>query len=220
MISSKTRTHTSATIPWSISRGRRSRRSLAAGRSRPRLAARYLQAIAEAIDYAHQQGILHRDLKPSNILLKRHDGEFAAGGLADEFEPMVADFGLAARIHTDRDPSSQGAIVGTAAYMPPEQARGKQADRTSDVYSLGATLYELLVGRPPFQSASREEILRAVLEDQVTAPRVLNPAIPADLETICLKCLEKKSDRRYASAHDLADDLHRFLNDLPIKVAG
>jgi WD40 repeat protein/tRNA A-37 threonylcarbamoyl transferase component Bud32 len=169
-------------------------------------AAIVVQEVAEAMHYAHQQGVIHRDLKPHNILVGR-DGR-----------PRVTDFGLAKQTKRDSNLTGTGQILGTPSYMPPEQAAA-QTERVgphSDVYSLGAILYCLLVGRPPFHAANPVDTLRQVLEREPVSPRELNPQVPRDLETICLKCLEKEPARRYASAQALADELQRFLNKKPI----
>ena len=172
----------------------------------PRTAARYVEQVAEAIHYAHQQGTLHRDLKPANILIDAAD------------EPHVTDFGVAKRIEGDSDLTASGEILGTPNYMPPEQAAGRQQEvgPTSDVYSLGATLYDLLTGRPPFRAATPTATLLQVLHSEPVSPRMLNPALDRDLETICLKCLQKERSRRYASAQELAADLGRYLRGEPI----
>ena len=179
---------------------------LAAGPLAPRVAAEIVQQVADAVEYAHQRGIIHRDLKPGNILLDV-DGK-----------PRVTDFGLAKHTADDSGLTMTGQILGTPAYMPPEQARSQhdQVGPRSDVYSLGAVLYALLTGRPPFQAASRDEIIRQLLHDEPLPPRKLNPSIPADLETIALKCLEKEPARRYSSAQELAADLGRFLHHEPV----
>jgi serine/threonine protein kinase len=172
-----------------------------------RTAARYVKVIAEAIHYAHQQGILHRDLKPSNVLLDK------AGN------PRITDFGLAKRLASDSRLTTTGTVLGTPSYMPPEQADGKsrRLGPASDVYSIGAILYELLTGRPPFQAATPLDTILLVINTEPIAPRMLNPKLSRDLETICLKCLEKDPRWRYQSAQDLADDLDRYLKREPIK---
>ncbi|HIE98760.1 MAG TPA: serine/threonine protein kinase [Fuerstia sp.] len=169
-------------------------------------AAEYVKTIAEAIHYAHEQGTLHRDLKPSNILIDESD------------QPQITDFGLAAKIEGDSELTASGTILGTPAYMPPEQAGARRAliGPASDVYSLGAVLYELLTGRPPFQAATPLDTLVQVLEQEPVSPKLLNAGIPDDLATICLKCLEKRPDGRYQTAEQLAEDLDRFLNQEPI----
>jgi WD40 repeat protein/tetratricopeptide (TPR) repeat protein/predicted Ser/Thr protein kinase len=170
-------------------------------------AARYVQLTAEAIHHAHEQGILHRDLKPSNILIDDAD------------QPRVTDFGLAKQLHSDSSLTLTGQVLGSPNYMPPEQAGGRHGDvgPWSDVYALGAILYQLLTGRGPFLADTVEQTLAQVLHNEPASPRVLNPALPRDLETICLKCLEKDSRRRYRSARELADELQRFLNHEPIR---
>jgi serine/threonine-protein kinase len=181
--------------------------SLARHRARlagsPRAIATLMATVARAVHHAHERGILHRDLKPSNILLD------AAG------QPHVGDFGLARWLEGDRGMTQSGAILGTPSYMPPEQAAGRSEDMTpaSDVYSLGAILYELLAGRPPFQADSAMDTLLQVLEQDPVRPRSLDPGIDPGLEAICLKCLEKEPTRRYGSAGALADDLERYLRD-------
>jgi serine/threonine protein kinase len=163
-------------------------------------AAAQVKTLAETVHYAHGRGILHRDLRPSNILVD------SAG------RPRIKDFGLARRLHTDSTATVHGTVVGTPAYMPPEQASGDQASISpaSDVYSLGAILYELLTGLPPFRGSSQLETVRMVIEQRPAAPRKLNPDLPRALE-ICLRCFEKDPTARYASAAELAGDLDRFL---------
>ena len=180
---------------------------LMAGRTLPpERAAGYLKTIAEAIQHAHQQGILHRDLKPSNVLI-------------DPFgEPRVTDFGLAKEITGNSDLTMTGQVLGTPGYLPPEQADATLGPLTpaADVYSLGAILYYMLTARAPFVAGSMQELLRQVLADDPVAPRLLNPEVPRDLETICLKCLDRDPARRYQSAAQLAEDLRRFLAHEPI----
>ena len=134
-------------------------------------------------------------------------------------EPKVTDFGLAKRVEGDSDLTATGQILGTPSYMPPEQASGKVDEITeaADVYSLGAILYALLTGRPPFQADNSLDTLLQVLEREPLSPRQLNPSVPQDLETICLKCLEKDPQRRYCIAPAVAEELQRFLNDEPIQ---
>jgi WD40 repeat protein/tRNA A-37 threonylcarbamoyl transferase component Bud32/tetratricopeptide (TPR) repeat protein len=169
-------------------------------------AARYVQRIAEAIHYAHQSGILHRDLKPSNVLVDQND------------QPRVTDFGLAKQLNSESSATLTGEVMGTPGYMPPEQASGNRGavKAWSDVYSLGAILYHLLTGRAPFAAGSLEETLNQVLHQDPVSLRLLNPAVPRDLDTICLKCLEKEPTKRYSSAQLLAEELTRFLNQEPI----
>jgi eukaryotic-like serine/threonine-protein kinase len=173
----------------------------------PTSAAECLQTIAEAVHFAHQRGTLHRDLKPQNVLMD------AAG------VPRITDFGLAKFIERDDSLTQTGAAMGSPSYMPPEQAAGHldQVGPHSDVYSLGAILYELLTGRPPFRAETPMATMRQVMESDPAAPRKINAAVPPDLETICLKCLEKNPARRYHSAQALAEELRRFLKHEPIQ---
>ena len=172
----------------------------------PAKAARYIKLIAEAIHYAHQQGILHRDLKPSNVLVDASD------------QPRITDFGLAKRLEGDSSITGTGQMLGSPNFMPPEQAssqRGK-VGRPSDVYGLGAILYHLLTARPPFQAESFESVINQVLNTEPVSPRLLNSSVPSDLETICVKCLQKEPLSRYQSARELADELGRFRRHEPI----
>jgi serine/threonine-protein kinase len=175
-------------------------------RDDPRAAARLVAEAAEAVAHAHARGILHRDLKPANILVD------AQG------HPHVTDFGLAKKVEADVELTQSGAILGTPAYMSPEQASGRRGAVTtaSDVYGLGAVLYALLTGKAPFGGDSAVETIDAVRDRPPEPPRQLNAAIPRDLETICLKCLEKDPRRRYPTAHALADDLRAWLDSRPI----
>jgi len=172
----------------------------------PREAAAITQQVCEAIAYAHSQNVIHRDLKPANVLI---DGTGQA---------KVTDFGLAKKTDADSGLTGTGQILGTPGYMPPEQASGETdtIGPAADIYSLGAILYALLTGRPPFQSANVMDTLVAVLEQEPVTPRQLNPALDQDLETICLKCLEKDAGRRYATTDELVAELGRYLNGEPI----
>jgi serine/threonine-protein kinase len=167
-----------------------------------RAGAHLTEVLARAIHYAHERGIIHRDLKPANVL-------FTADGT-----PKVADFGLAKFFAEESRHTRTGDILGTVSYMAPEQAAGqsKYAGPPADIYALGAILYELLTGRPPFLGRSIDgTALDEVCSRPVVPPSRLVPKVPSDLETICLKCLEKEPHKRYASAGALADDLKRFL---------
>ncbi len=172
----------------------------------PERAARYVREIAEAIEHSHRRNTLHRDLKPSNVLIDRSD------------RVRVLDFDLARRTEDDSDLTQTGEILGTPSYMSPEQALGRrdQLGPASDVYSLGAILYELMTGQPPFREKNRLATMRVVVEKPPLAPRQLRRSLPKTLETICLHCLEKRPSQRYASAQELADDLGRFLRNEPI----
>jgi serine/threonine-protein kinase len=179
---------------------------VAAGPLPPAEAARLVAAIARAVDHAHNAGILHRDLKPSNVLLDGDD------------QPLVTDFGLAKQVEGGASLTGTGAIVGTPSYMAPEQAEGRarEVGRPADVYALGAILYELLTGRPPFQAASVVDVLLLVRTEEAVPPRRLNPKIDPDLELVCLKCLEKRPEHRYATAAALAADLEAYLKSEPV----
>jgi len=168
--------------------------------------ARWGKTIAEAIHYAHERGLLHRDLKPSNVLIDAND------------QPRVTDFGLAKRVEGDSELTVSGQVLGSPNYMPPEQATGKRGtvSRRSDVYALGAILYHALTGRPPFVGEGLADTVQQVLNVEPVSPRVLNPRLPADLETVSLKCLEKEPGKRYATAQLLAEELGRFLEGKPV----
>ena len=172
----------------------------------PRETAQKLSAVCQAIEYAHQQGVIHRDLKPANILLD------------SQGQPRIADFGLAKQLHNDSGLTTTGQILGTPSYMSPEQAEGvpERIGTSSDVYSLGAVLYALLTGRPPFQAATLVATLKQLMEKEPVPLRELDSDIPRDLETIALKCLQKDSLARYDSAQELSAELERFLNGVPI----
>jgi WD40 repeat protein len=189
-------------------------RQVACFRDDRRAAARLVATVAGAVHDAHQHGVLHRDLKPGNILL-------AACGLAPDAKPQAAyvtDFGLAKRVGGDGGASQSGAVVGTPGYMAPEQAAARKGlTVAADVYGLGAILYELLTGRPPFHAETSLETLLQVMEREPVPPRSVNAAVDRDLETVCLKCLHKDPERRYGSAEALADDLERWLAGEPIE---
>src|SRR5262245_51752814 len=172
----------------------------------PRAAARLVETLARAIHHAHQQGIVHRDLKPANILL------------TPEGAPKITDFGIARPFAAPGQLTLTGAVIGTPGYLAPEQATGRRdITPAADVYSLGTILYELLTGRPPFEATTLHEVLQQTLTAEPIAPRRLRRDLSRDLETICLKCLEKEPARRYGSAAELADDPHRYLADEPVK---
>ena len=196
----------------------------------PRLAAELLEPLARAIHYAHERGVVHRDLTPNNVLLqkpeaRRQKTEDQPGAsasvfclLASGFSPKITDFGLAKLLGSGGG-TQTGDILGTPSYMAPEQAAGRSKDAgpATDIYALGAILYEVLTGRPPFRGATAMDTLVQVAAGEPVPPRSLQPGVPRDLETVCLRCLEKEPSRRYASAADLADDLHRFREGLPVR---
>lgn len=180
---------------------------IAKGPLEGRIAAELCAGVCDAVACAHENGIVHRDLKPANVLLDSRD------------QPRVTDFGLAKQLDADSEITATGQILGTPSYMPPEQARGdaSQIGPLADVYSIGATLYAMLTGRPPFRSSSPMETIFQVLQGDLIFPRRLDAKIPIDLETICVKCLEKDPSRRYQSAAEVAAELRRFLADEPIR---
>ena len=203
----------------------------------PRVAAQLLHTLAEAMQYAHDQQVVHRDLKPANILLATDERPAAGGGstrvesgssrsgsssslvpVAGELFPKIADFGLAKQLDDHSGQTISGAVIGTPNYMAPEQASGKVSTigPAADIYALGAILYELLTGRPPFVGISSLDTLDQVRHQEPVPPGRLQPKVPRDLETICLKCLRKGPEERYATAAALADDLHRYLTGQPI----
>ena len=169
-------------------------------------AAGYVKTIAEAIHFAHTRRILHRDLKPSNVLIDSND------------QPRVTDFGLAKNLANDSELTLTGQVMGSPSFMPPEQALGERGKMgpASDIYSLGAILYHALTGRPPFVGETLNATLQQVESKEPVAPRLLTPSVPIDLETICLKCLEKEPGKRFESAQELAEELGRFLRAEPI----
>ncbi len=169
-------------------------------------AASLLVPVAQAVHYAHNKSVIHRDLKPSNILL-------TVDGV-----PKVSDFGLAKDLESEHQPSISGDIIGTPNYMAPEQAMQEdQIGHAVDIYALGAILYCALTGRPPFVGTKQSDVLIQVVSKDPVSPRTLQPTIPIDLETICLKCLQRDPKARYETAQDLANDLSLFLNGEPIK---
>ncbi len=173
----------------------------------PAKAAAMAETLARAMEHVHQNGIVHRDLKPANVLM-------TAEGV-----PKITDFGLAKWLDVPSGHSQSGAILGTPSYMAPEQARGegKRVGPATDVYALGSILYETVTGRPPFRGATPQETVQQLLTQDPVPPSRLQPQVPRDLETICLKCLEKEPGRRYSAAGALADDLRRFQAGEPIQ---
>jgi serine/threonine-protein kinase len=190
-----------------------------------RTAAALVATLARAMDYAHHRGIVHRDLKPANILL------VSSGAVSGEssdtmhdspittYQPKITDFGLAKRVEQDSRQTGTGSILGTPSYMAPEQALGQNRNvgPAADIYALGAILYDLITGRPPFKGETVLDTLQQVQSSDPLPPRQLQPKLPRDLETICLKCLEKEASKRYASAGELAEDLQCFVDHKPIK---
>jgi serine/threonine protein kinase len=185
----------------------------------PRYAAYLVAGAADGIQHAHDHGILHRDLKPANILLRR-DGDLPTSDGVNSVKspftevPVISDFGLAKELDSSAINTQSGMAVGTPNYMSPEQASGmkQQIGKAADIYGLGAILYELLTGRPPFQGVNPVETMLLVMHLEAVPPRQLQPKVPVDLETICLKCLNKEPKKRYATAAEVAADLRRFLN--------
>jgi hypothetical protein len=178
---------------------------IASGPMPTREAAELVRTLAIAVQYAHERNIIHRDLKPANILLDT-DGR-----------PRITDFGLAKRTVEGQSLTETGQVLGTPGYMPPEQVQAKDIGPAADVYSLGAILYALLTGRPPFVAATPMETMLQVLAAEPVSPRQLNPSVPRDLDTVVMKCLEKQTTWRYRSAQELADELNRFLAGEPIR---
>jgi serine/threonine protein kinase len=173
----------------------------------PKEAARVVEQLARGVHYAHSKGIVHRDLKPANVLL------------GEDGTPKVTDFGLAKRVEVGSGLTASGVILGTPSYMAPEQAGGggKRVGPAADVYALGAILYELLTGRPPFRAATSLDTILQVVSEEPAPVRQLQPGVPADLETVCHHCLQKEPGKRYASAEELANDLRRFQAGEPIR---
>ncbi|MHC4779475.1 MAG: serine/threonine-protein kinase [Planctomycetota bacterium] len=204
-------------------------RAIDDGEVTPKRAASIALQLAEALVHAHEHGILHRDVKPANVILGSPEktqgveipdpkAQISTGGSERRDLPMLTDFGLAKDIRSESKMTRSGATLGTPSYMPPEQADGRleDIDGRSDVYSLGATLYEMLTLRPPFEGNSVVEVIQKVLLREPQGPRKLNRLIEKDLETICLKCLEKDPSRRYENAKGVASDLKRFMGGRPI----
>ena len=199
-----------------------------------RAAATLLKQVCDAVHYAHEHDVVHRDLKPANILLQEQSSEAEKGvAVADASpwkpelpaaspQPRITDFGLAKRSKHDSGLTAPGQIMGTPSYMSPEQASGAthEVGRPSDIYSLGAILYQLLTGRPPFQAETPLETLAQLLDSDPLPPRLLNRNVPRELEAVCMKCLEKEPSRRYASARELGDDMQRYLEGEAIHASG
>jgi serine/threonine protein kinase len=184
-----------------------------------RAAAAFVEKLARAVHAAHEHGIIHRDLKPANVLLQIVEtGPRSAVCDLQTAIPKITDFGLAKRLDAGEGPTQSGSLLGTPSYMAPEQATGQThaVGVPADVYALGAILYELLTGRPPFKAATPLETVLQVRAAEPVPPTRLQPRLPYDVETICLKCLRKEPSRRYGSARELADDLQRFLDGVAI----
>ena len=191
----------------------------------PRAAAQLVRILAQAMDYAHKRGVIHRDLKPSNVLLQAAESgsdEASTPLSRADFQttiPKISDFSLAKQLGTDSNQTHTGVILGTPSYMAPEQAQGQAAAAGPpvDIYALGAILYEVITGRPPFRAATLLETLEQVRSEEPVPPKRIQPGLPRDLQTICLKCLEKSPRQRYETAAELAADLERFLENSPIR---
>lgn len=183
----------------------------------PRHAAQLIASLAEAVEHAHARSVLHRDIKPSNIILAPQNPNLSADAELDCYQPKLTDFGLAKILET-RDLTHSGTMLGTPAYMPPEQISGRNGaiGPAVDIYALGMVLYEILSGTNPNSRSEIHETIHAVIQSEIPSPRLKRPDISRDLETICLKCLSKEPPSRYASARDLAIDLHRYLDGRPI----
>ncbi len=201
-----------------------------------RQAATLLKQVCDAVQYAHDHDVVHRDLKPANILLQARGDRLETGADGNDYppsqhalhpsvsslQPKITDFGLAKRLNADSELTGTGQILGTPSYMPPEQAANgsNTVGPASDVYSLGAVLYQMLTGRPPFQAETPLETLTQLLDSDPLPPRLLNRSVPRELEAICMKCLEKEPPHRYPAARDLAADLQRYLDGDAIHASG